>query len=100
MYLNLTNFTNEELQLHRESLLSFINDFVYSAFDDTEDATYIGIHEIHNAIVDEIDRRKQERVDALDRVSHLRRQLERMVPNAESRSILMEIADLESMLRQ
>lgn len=100
MYLNLTNFTNEELQLHRESLLSFINDFVYSAFDDTEDCVYIGIHEIHNAIVDEIDRRKQERVDALDRVSHLRRQLERMVPNAESRRILMEIADLESMLRQ
>lgn len=100
MYLNLTNFTNEELQFHRESLLSFINDFVYSAFDDTEDATYIGIHEIHNAIVDEIDRRKQEFVDALDRVSHLRRQLERMVPNAESRRILMEIADLESMLRQ
>ena len=58
MYLNLTNFTNEELQSYRESLLSFINDFVYSAFDDTEDATYIGIHEIHNAIVDEIDRRK------------------------------------------
>ena len=100
MYLNLTNFTNEELQSYRESLLSFINDFVYSAFDDTEDATYTGIHEIHNAIVDEIDRRKQERVDALDRVSHLRRQLERMVPNAESRRILMEIADLESMLRQ
>lgn len=100
MYLNLTNFTNEELQLHRESLLSFINDFVYSAFDDTEDCVYIGIHEIHNAIVDEIDRRKQERIDALDRVSHLRRQLERMVPNAESRRILMEIADLESMLRQ
>ena len=100
MYLNLTNFTNAELQLHRESLLSFINDFVYTAFDDTEDATYIGIHEIHNAIVDEIDRRKQERVDALDRVSHLRRQLECMVPNAESRRILMEIADLESMLRQ
>ena len=110
MYLNLTNFTNEELQFHRESLLNFINDFVYSAFDDTEDYVYIGIHEIHNAIVDEIDRRSsacrfalaknQERIDALDRVSHLRRQLERMVPSAESRRILMEIADLESMLRQ
>lgn len=100
MYLNLTNFSNEELQFHRESLLNFINDFVYSAFDDTEDCVYIGIHEIHNAIVDEIDRRKQERVDAFNRISHLRRQLERMVPNAESRSILMEIADLESMLRQ
>ena len=100
MYLNLTNFTNEELKLYRESLRDFIDDFVYSAFDDTEDATYIGIHEIHNAIVDEIDRRKQERIDALNRVSHLRRQLERMVPNAESRRILAEIADLESMLRE
>lgn len=100
MYLNLTNFTNEELQSYRESLLSFINDFVYSAFDDTEDATYFGIHEIHNAIVDEIDRRKQERVDAFNRVSKLRRQLEHRISDAEGRSILMEIADLESMLRQ
>lgn len=100
MYLNLTNFTNEELQSFRESLLSFINDFGYTAFADIEDSVYNGIHEIHNAIVDEIDRRKQERIDALDRVSHLRRQLERMVPNVESRRILMEIADLESMLRQ
>lgn len=100
MYLNLTNFTNEELQSYRESLLSFINDFVYSAFDDTEDATYIGIHEIHNAIVDEIDRRKQERVDALNRVSKLRRQLEHRISDAEGRQILAEIADLESMLRQ
>lgn len=100
MHLNLTNFSNEELQFHRESLLNFINDFVYNAFDDTEDCVYIGIHEIHNAIVDEIERRKQERVDAFNRISHLRRQLEKMVPDAESRSILMEIADLESMLRQ
>lgn len=100
MYLNLTNFTNEELQSYRESLLSFINDFVYSAFDDTEDATFIGIHEIHNAIVDEIDRRKQERIDAFNRVSKLRRQLEHRISDAEGRSIFAEIADLESMLRQ
>lgn len=100
MYLNLTNFTNEELQFHRESLLSFINDFVYSAFDDTEDATYIGIHEIHNAIADEIDRRKQERIDAFNRVSKLRRQLEHRISDAEGRSILADIADLESILRQ
>lgn len=97
MYLNLTNFTNDELQFHRESLLNFINDFVYSAFDDTEDTVYIGIHEIHNAIVGEIDRRKQERVDG---VSKLRRQLEHLISDAEGRSILAEIADLESMLRQ
>jgi len=100
MYLNLTNFTDEELQLHRESLRNFIDDFVYTAFDDTEDYVYIGIHDIHNAIVDEIDRRKQERIDAFNRISHLRRQLERMVPDNESRQILMQIADLESMLRQ
>lgn len=100
MYLNLTNFTNEELQLHRDSLRNFIDEFVYTAFDDTEDSVYIGIHDIHNAIVDEIDRRKQERIDAFNHISHLRRQLERMVPDNESRQILMEIADLESMLRQ
>lgn len=100
MYLNLTNFTNEELKLHRDNLRNFIDEFVYTAFDDTEDVAYNDIHDIYNAIVDEIDRRKQERIDALNRVSHLRRQLERMVPNAESRRILAEIADLESMLRQ
>lgn len=100
MYLNLTNFTDEELQLHRDALRDFIDEFVYNAFDDTEDSVYIGIHDIHNAIVDEIDRRKQERIDAFNRISHLRRQLERMVPDAESRQILMQIADLESMLRQ
>lgn len=100
MYLNLTNFTDQELKHYRESLLNFINDFVYHAFDDTEDSVYIGIHEIHNAIVDEIDRRKQERIDAFNRVSKLRRQLEHRISDAEGRSILMEIADLESMLRQ
>lgn len=100
MYLNLTNFTNEELQFHRESLLTFIDDFVYNAFDDTEDCVYIGIHEIHNAIMDEIDRRKQERVDAFNRISKLRRQLEHRISDTEGRSILTEIDDLESMLRQ
>ena len=97
MYLNLTN---EVLQFHRESLLAFIDDFVYNAFDDTEDPVYIGIHEIHNAIVDEIERRKQERIDAFNRISKLRRQLEHRISDAEGRSILAEIADLESMLRQ
>lgn len=100
MYLNLTNFTDQELKLYRESLLGFINDFVYQAFDDTEDCTYIGIHEIHNAIVDEIDRRKEARTDAFCRIAYLRQKLERMFPGAESRRIFMEIADLESMLRQ
>ena len=100
MYLNLTNFTDEELQFHRESLLKFIDDFVYSAFDDTEDPVYIGIHDIHNAIVDEIDRRKEQRIDAFNRISKLRRQLEHRISDAEGRQILMEIADLESMLRQ
>lgn len=89
MYLNLTNFSSEELQFHREALLSIINDFVYSTFNDTEDSVYIGIHDLHNAIVGEIDRRssakplcsakKEERLDAFNRISKLRRQLERRI---------------------
>ncbi len=100
MFLNLTNFTNEELRTHRDSLRNIIDEFVYTAFNDAEDTVFCGIHDIYNSIVDELERRKQERIEAFRRVSDLRRQLEHRVSDAEGRQILMEISDLESMLRE
>lgn len=74
--------------------------FVYLAFDDTEDAAYIGIHEIHNAIVDEIDRRKTLRDYAFNRISQLRRQLETSTDKVQQTTLMAEITTLELFLRR